>query len=229
MQITVGGIPVTIIRKNIKGMHLCVHAPEGSVRLSVPKRMPMAVIEGFLQEKHGWILKQRQKLASLPQPQEHRYESGEPIFVWGQEYRLELAHGGRRNSLMLDGERAILNVREGSTKEQREAYLNEWYRARLKDAVTALLPKWEGITGLHPNEWQTKNMTTRWGTCNTRAKRIWFSIHLAKKPPECLEYVILHELAHLKVPNHGAEFTAILDRHMPHWREVKKRLNESPL
>ena len=79
MKVTVGGIPVTVFRKSIKGIHLTVHAPEGSVRLSVPKRMPMAVIERFLQEKHAWILKQQQRIAALPKPQEHRYESGESI------------------------------------------------------------------------------------------------------------------------------------------------------
>lgn len=228
MQIQIDGIPVTIVKKNIKHLHLTVRAPAGEVFVSAPKRMPKEVILLFVREKIGWIRKQQEKIASHPRPGKHQYISGETIFVWGRPYTLEVTHDGRRNSLVLTESTAILNVRRESTKEQREAYLNEWYRLQLKEAVTILLPKWEGITDLHPSGWQSKNMATRWGTCNTSTKKIWLSLQLAKKPVECLEYVILHELAHLVIPDHGADFAAILDRYMPIWREVKNRLNESP-
>ena len=117
-------------------------------------------------------------------------------------------------------------MRRGSTKEQREAYIREQYRAMLKAEAARLVPVWEARTGLHCNSWHTKYMKTRWGTCNTVKKRLWFNVQLAEKPLECLEYVVLHELPHTKIGNHGKEFTAIMDQHMPEWREVKKRLNE---
>jgi predicted metal-dependent hydrolase len=120
-------------------------------------------------------------------------------------------------------------VRENSTVEQRGRWVNEWYREQLKEKIQKYLPKWEAITGLYPSSWQTKYMTTRWGTCNTKTGKIWFNLQLAKKPVECLEYVILHELVHLKVKNHGPDFVAMMDLHMPYWRDVRKNLNSQML
>lgn len=72
-------------------------------------------------------------------------------------------------------------------------------------------------------------MSTRWGTCSVTTKKIWLNLQLSKKPIQCLEYVILHELAHLREKNHGEEFVAILDEFMPYWRDIKKQLNDSKL
>lgn len=150
-------------------------------------------------------------------------------YVWGRQYYLLVNYSNKGNSLILDGDKAILTVREGSTVEQRERYINEWYRGILKAEVEQLLPKWSKITGLCPDSWQTKNMTTRWGTCNVKTKKIWLNLQLAKKPIDCLEYVILHELAHLKVKNHNEQFVAIMDQYMPYWREIRKKLNDQIL
>ena len=157
--------------------------------------------------------------------QDLKYVSGEELYVFGKPYLLKVKHGCKRNSLMLQGNEAILTVRKESTVKQREAFINEWYRALLKEQIGVYLPKWEKITGLYSDSWQIKNMKTRWGTCNTRIRKIWLNLQLAKKPVECLEYVILHELAHLKVPNHGKDFIAIMDQYMPDWRAVRARLN----
>ena len=136
---------------------------------------------------------------------------------------------GAEAALVLSGDEAILTVRKESTASQREAFVNEWYRTLLKEKIEIYLPKWENITGLHCDSWQTKYMTTRWGTCNTKTRKIWLNLQLAKKPIECLEYVILHELAHLKVRNHSKDFVAIMDQYMPYWRETKKLLNDLKL
>lgn len=110
-----------------------------------------------------------------------------------------------------------------------DAYVREWYREQLKDDIARLLPKWEKITGLKASSWQTKYMTTRWGTCNSKTGKLWFNLQLAKKTPECLEYVILHELCHLEEKNHSDRFVALMDKYMPMWREVKATLNEQTL
>ena len=133
------------------------------------------------------------------------------------------------NALALSGDKALLTVRKESTAKQREAFVNEWYRGLLKEQIEKYLPLWEQRTGLHCSAWQTKYMTTRWGTCNTKTGKIWLNLQLAKKPPECLEYVILHELTHLKIRNHGDDFVAYMDEHMPYWREIRKKLNDSTL
>ena len=149
--------------------------------------------------------------------------------MWGRQYYLLVNYSNKGNSLVLDGEKAILTVREGSTTEQREKFVNEWYRTILKAEIERVLPKWEQITGLHPDGWQTKNMTTRWGTCNVKTRKIWLNLQLAKKTPECLEYVILHELVHLVEKGHNERFVALMDKFMPNWRNVRKNLNNQIL
>ena len=229
MKLVVNGIEVSVIKKSIKNMHLYVKPPEGRVEVSAPLHLSDESIKLFVRTKIGWIRKQQEKFDKQPRLTEREYVSGEAFYVWGRQYFLQVEYSYKGNALVLDGNKAILTVRKESTAKQREAFVNEWYRSLLKAEVEKYLPKWEKITGLYCSSWQSKYMTTRWGTCNTNTRKIWLNLQLAKKPVECLEYVILHELAHLKVKNHGADFVAILDQHMPYWRELKKQLNDSTL
>ena len=163
-----------------------------------------------------------------PAPCEPSYTSGETLWVFGKPYRLLLEEKGNRYALSLDEESgtARLSARAGSTPEGRKRFVREWYRERLSAEIEALLPKWETRTGLSPACWQIKDMRTRWGTCNMRTRKLWFSLRLCERPTDALEYIILHELCHLRVPNHGRDFVALMDTHMPSWREVRARLNE---
>lgn len=229
MQIVVSNISVEVIRKNIKNMHLSVLPPDGKVRVSAPTKLTDEAITMFVRAKLGWIKKQQEKFQQQPRQSERQYVSGETLYVWGKQYFLQVEYSYKGNALTLSGDRAILTVRKESSPKQRESFVNEWYRNLLKQEVAKYLPKWEKITGLYCSGWQSKYMTTKWGTCNPTSKKIWLNLQLAKKPIECLEYVILHELAHLKVHNHGPEFTSILDQYMPYWREHKRRLNDSTL
>lgn len=229
MQILVANIPIEVVKKKIKNMHLSVLPPDGKVRVSAPETLSDESIIMFVRTKVGWIRKQQEKFEQQPRQSERQYVSGETLYVWGKQYFLQVEYSYRGNSLVLSGDNAILTVRKESTAKQRETFVNEWYRTLLKAEVEKYLPKWERITGLKCSSWQSKYMTTKWGTCNTSTHKIWLNLQLAKKPIECLEYVILHELAHLKVKNHGSEFVAILDQYMPYWREYKKQLNDSKL
>lgn len=229
MQIVISNIPVEVIRKNIKNMHLSVLPPDGRVRVSAPTQLTDEAITMFVRTKLGWIKKQQEKFQQQPRQSERQYVSGETLYVWGKQYFLQVEYSYKGNAFTLSGDKAILTVRKESSPKQRESFVNEWYRNRLKQEVAKYLPKWEKTTGLYCSGWQSKYMTTKWGTCNPTSKKIWLNLQLAKKPIECLEYVILHELAHLKVHNHGPEFTAILDQYMPYWREHKRRLNDSTL
>lgn len=229
MQISIAGIPVEIVKKNIKNLHLSVLPPDGKVRVSAPLLMSDESIAVFVRTKIGWIKKQIEKFDSQPRQTERQYVSGETLYVWGKQYFLQVEYSYKGNALVLSGNRALLTVRKESTHVQRENYVREWYRVLLKQQVDRLLPKWEVRTGLSCSSWQSKYMTTRWGTCNTGTKKIWLNLQLAKKPQECLEYVIVHELVHTKVKNHGPEFIALMDLFMPYWRESKKLLNDSTL
>ena len=229
MQMEISGIKIEVQKKNIKNLHLVVAPPEGKVRVSAPMHLSDESIAMFIRTKLGWIKRQQEKFKKQPRQTEREYVSGETLYVWGQQYFLRVDYSYKGNSLVLEGNEAILTVRKESTASQREAFVNEWYRALLKEKIETYLPKWEKITGLHCDSWQTKYMTTRWGTCNTNTGKIWLNLQLAKKPIECLEYVILHELTHLKVRNHSKEFVALMDRYMPYWREIKKLLNDLKL
>ena len=229
MQIVVNGIVVTVSKKAIKNMHLYVKPPDGHVTVSAPIQQSDESIEIFIRTKLGWIRRQQEKFEKQPRQTEREYVSGEALYVWGRQYYLLVNYSNKGNSLVLDCEKAILTVREGSITEQRAKFVNEWYRRILKTEITRILPKCEQITGLHPAEWQIKYMTTRWGTCNVVSRKIWINLQLAKKTPECLEYIILHELTHLKEKSHNENFVAMMDKFMPNWREIRKNLNEQIL
>ena len=229
MQILVANIPVEVVKKNIKNLHLSVLPPDGKVRVSAPETLSDDAIATFVRTKIGWIRKQQEKFELQPRQSERQYVSGETLYVWGRQYFLRVEYSYKGNSLVLSGDNAILTVRKESTVKQRETFVNEWYRTLLKAEVEKYLPKWERITGLQCSSWQSKYMTTKWGTCNTSTGKIWLNLQLAKKPIECLEYVILHELIHLKVRNHGPEFVTEMNRYMQNWREIRNQLNESKL
>ena len=229
MQVKISGINVELQKKNIKNLHLSVLPPDGRVRVSAPMHLSDESIAMFVRTKICWIKKQQEKFINQPRQCEREYVSGETLYVFGQQYFLRVEYSYKGNSLVLEGNEAILTVRKESTAKQREAFVNEWYRSLLKEKIEQYLPKWEKITGLYCDSWQTKNMTTRWGTCNTNTRKNWLNLQLAKKPIECLEYVILHELAHLKVRNHSKDFVAIMDQYMPYWRDIKQTLNNLKL
>ena len=229
MEMLISDISVEIIKKDIKNLHLAVLPPNGKVRVSAPLRLSDESIELFVRTKLSWIRKQQEKFALQPRQSQRQFVSGETLYVWGKPYYLQVVYSYKGNSLELSGDKAVLTVRKESTVKQRESYVNEWYRELLKVEIQKLLPKWEQITNLYCSDWQTKYMTTKWGTCNTETGKVWFNLQLAKKPVECLEYVILHELIHLAIRNHGDEFVACLDKYMPYWREIKKQLNDSKL
>lgn len=229
MQIEISGIKIEVQKKNIKNLHLVVAPPDGKVRVSAPLHLSDESITMFVRAKISWIKKQQEKFAKQPRQCEREYVSGETLYVFGQQYFLRVEYSYKGNSLVLEGDQAILTVRKESTSKQREAFVNEWYRSLLKEKIELYLPKWEKVTGLYCDSWQTKYMTTRWGTCNTNTRKIWLNLQLAKKPIECLEYVILHELLHLRVHNHSKDFISLMDQYMPNWRETKKILNDLKL
>ena len=228
MTLRVSGIPIEVCKKNIKNMHLYVKPPNGGVTVSAPLSMSDEAIERFVRTRASWIKKQIGKFDNQPRQSEREYVSGETLYVWGRQFFQQTEYGNKY-SLKLSGERAIFTVRTASTGAQRENFIREWYREQLKAEITRLLPKWEHITGLNCASWQTKYMITHWGTCNAKAGKIWLNLQLAKKPPLCLEYVILHELVHLVEKHHNERFVSLMDKYMPMWREIKATLNGQAL
>lgn len=229
MELEIAGIPVQVLHKDIKHLHLYVKPPDGRVEVSAPAHLPDESVAMFVRTRLGWIRQQRERFDAQPRQSAREFVSGETLYVWGKQYFLQVAYSARGNSMTLSGSRAVLTVRRNSTSRQRAAYVNEWYRGLLKEEIARRLPRWEELTGLHCRSWQTKYMTTCWGTCNPETGKIWVNLQLAKKNTECLDFVLLHELVHLREDRHSAAFVEVMDRHMPYWREVRQALNSSTL
>lgn len=223
MKTEIHGINIDIVKRNVKNINIYVLPPDGRVKVSYPTCLTAETAAAFVKTKTDWIQKQICKFKTKAKYPE--FVSGETLYVFGKKYILQIEHCGRKNSLTLNGDTATLNVRKGSTANQRGAYINEWYRSLLTGKIKEYLITWEKITGLQSSGFQTKNMTSRWGSCNIQTKKIWLNLQLAKKPAECLEYVILHELVHLKIPNHGRNFYNMMNQFMPDWKERRRLLN----
>ena len=219
-------IEIEIIKKNIKNMHLSVMPPNGVVRISAPFSVSDETIRRFATSKIHWIRAQQNKFAEqLRHHSEREYISGETIYIFGKQYYLQVDYSSKANQFLLDGEKALLTVRQESTAKQREKYVNEVLRQYLKNEIDRLLPVWEQKTGLRCKQWIVKYMKTRWGTYSVRTGTVSINLQLAHKPIVCLEYIIVHELGHIKHRNHGKGFIAYMDKHLPYWRETKKILN----
>ena len=194
------------------------------VTLSVPLRTKDRDIEEFVTSKKDWIENALAKFSGSSNDADQWYGDGGRICVLGRTYDV-VEITGPRMMCQISEDKVYLTCPDDCSYGTRERYMREWYRSILKDVLPGMFDKWEGITGLRCSGWQTRYMTSKWGTCNCRTKKIWLSVRLAEKPAECIEYVVLHELAHTSVPNHGDRFKAILDEYMPDWKERKRILN----
>lgn len=226
--LTVNGISVTLERKRIKSIRLRICPPDGRVKLSAPFFTGEGVLRAFVASREEWIRDGVEKVRARSAAQRTAEESGDAFPLWGTRYRLCLTEEGSRYHLTFSGTDALFTVPLNSTAERHKAFLNDFYRGELKDRASELLPVWEERTGLYASGFSVRDMTSRWGSCNVRTRHILLNLELAKKPPECLEYVLLHELAHLKVAAHNKDFYAILDRYMPGWKQIKNTLESFP-
>ncbi|MCM1258230.1 MAG: M48 family metallopeptidase [Roseburia sp.] len=224
-EIILDGISVSVTKKSIKNMYIRVLPPDGTVKISAPRSVSDESICRFAQAKLPWIKEQRKLFQEKPCGAKREYITGEYCYVWGRKYRLEVQESDFGSRVFLSGDNLVLRIKGESDASRREKLLNEWYRKEMRQTVPRLLKKCGDVVGVHAKEWQIKNMRTRWGTCNIAKKRIWLNLQLASKPPECLEYVIIHELVHLLERNHNKRFYGYMDVFYPGWREVRERLN----
>lgn len=225
--IELGGIAIDVVRKNIRNIHLRVCPPDGSVRISAPLRMDLDVIRSFAFSRVDWVRKHQQRMRERPQALPLEYVDGESHYLWGSPYRLQVRETKAAAKVELIGDRLLLDVRAGTRSRKKRALLDEWYRARLMEALPELAGKWERLTGVKAGRYSARKMRTRWGSCNPRTGHIRMNTELAKRAPECLEYVIVHELTHVLEPSHNHRFKALMDRFMPAWRSWRAELNAS--
>lgn len=227
---TIGGIEVEVVKKaNLKNLYIRIIPPEGEVKVSAPTLSSDEEIRNFVLKKVPEITRVKDRFQKQARQTKREYVSGESHYLWGRPYRLEVVYGHKRSEVEKTPNKIILKVPNDTNIHKRESIITEWYRAELKRVLEIVAKKCEKNTGLKANEYRVKNMKTRWGTCNIEKKRIWINLQLVKKPMECLEYVLTHELVHLVERNHTNRFHALVEKFYPTWKDARKLLSEMPL
>ena len=229
-KIVVSGVTVQVVRKPIKNLHLGVYPPNGRVRVAAPLRVSDDAVRLAVVGKLGWIKRQRARFEAQPRQSAREMVSGESHYVFGRRYRLTVVHAPGPAKVVPRGKSALeIHVAQGAGSEERFRLLLRWYREGLRERAQPLLLKWQKVMRVELAECGIKRMKTKWGSCNTDARRIWLNLELAKKPVQCLEYLIVHELAHLIVRHHDDRFTTLMDEHLPDWKARRALLNAQPL
>ena len=228
-KITLGEIAIEVQRKDIKHVHLSVHPPDGRITLSAPTATRLEVARAYAISKLGWIRKQQQRLAEQARETPRQFIERESHSLWGRRYLMTIEYQEAKPSISLGHKRITLRVRPGSDQAKRAEVIHEWHKALLHKVVPALIEKWEQKLRVTVHGYFLQRMKTKWGSCNKRAGHIRLNTELVKKPKDLLEYVIVHEMAHLLEPTHSDRFVAILEEHYPTWRDARAELNELPL
>lgn len=228
----VGGVKVQVVRKPIKNLHLGVYPPNGRVRVAAPLAVSNDAVRLAVVDKLGWVNRQKKKFANQPRQSARGMVTGESHYFLGRAFRLRLvkmkrgpgAEAVRRSRSFLE-----LAVPPAAGVGQRRLVLDRWYREQLRAVAEPLLKKWQEALGVEVANWGIKKMKTKWGACNASAGRIWLNVELMKVPRECIEYVVVHELAHLVVDRHDERFQLLMTKSLPNWRFRRDLLNAQPL
>lgn len=228
-QLHLGDITIEVTWKSIKNIHLSVHPPTGRVRVSAPNRLSLEILRTFIISKLGWIKKQQEKLQRQERESPRQYLDRESHYVWGKRYLLKVIEADVPPTVTLKHSRMLLTVRPGADQAKRHTIVDAWYRRLVREAVPPLIAKWEPLMGVKVERFFVQTMKTKWGSCNPKARSIRLNTDLAKKPSECLEYIVVHEMTHLLEPTHSNRFTTLMDQVMPNWQFYRAELNRLPV
>lgn len=227
--LTIDNMTLDVIYKDIKNVHLSVHPPTGRVRIAAPLESNPDVVRAFAVSKLAWIRRQQRAIQEQDREPPREFTDRESHYVWGRRYLLSIDEGEGRPSVSLDHRRLAVSVPPGSGPEVCDDALSRWYRAQVREAASELVAHWSPLLGVQLQRFYVQRMKTMWGSCTPASRTIRLNSELAKKPPECLEYIVVHELVHLIEPTHCPRFVDIMDRFMPSWRNLRRRLNQLPV
>ena len=225
----VGGLEVEIHFKAVKNLHVAVYPPDGRVRIAAPAHLDDDAVRLAVVRRLSWIKRQQSELRAAQRVSEREMTTGESHYVWGQRLRLKVVEVEGRPRAHADGSRLVLTVRPGAPVTERTKVLARWERRQLRDRIPGLLAKWQPVIGVTASGWGLRRMKTKWGAYSTQTGRVWINTELAKKNPRCLEYIVVHELAHILERGHGDRFVNVMDQHLPDWRSRHHELNNAPL
>jgi len=229
-RITVRGLPVEIVRKAIKNLHLGVYPPNGRVRVAAPVRVHDEAVRLAVISRLAWIKRQRKRFHAQERQSPREYVSRESHYFLGRRYLLNVIEQDGPSQVSRRGNKTLeLQVPKGASRHRREQILLSWYRKNLKALIVPLIEKWEAKMGAKVENCGVRRMKTKWGSCNSADRRIWLNLELAKKPIHCLEYILVHEMAHLIERKHSDRYIALMDQFLPSWRQCRDELNHAPL
>jgi predicted metal-dependent hydrolase len=229
-HVEIRGLQVEIVRKDIKNLHVGVYPPNGRVRVAVPIRLNEDAVRLAVISRLGWVRRQQAKFQQQERQSQREMVSGETHFVRGKRYRLAVIESDEPAKVVPRTTRRLeLFVSPENGREWRQRVLDRWYRELLRRQIAELLAKWEPRIGVQVKKWGIRKMRTRWGTCTLETGRIWVNLELAKKPPSCLEFIVVHELVHLVERHHNDRFRELMDEALPAWRQYRELLNRTPL
>ncbi len=229
-KIKVSNLSIETIKKDIKNIHLGVYPPNGRIRIAVPLKTKEESIRLFIISKIPWIKKQQKFFAKQERQTPRKYVTGETHYVFGKAYRLNVIKSSEPPKITIKRKTHIdLYVKKRSTILQRRKLFENFYRSEVNNIIPKSIKKWEKKVGVKVKELKIKKMKTKWGTCNDKDKRIWLNLELAKKPFHCIDYVLVHELVHLKERKHNDRFMELLESAYPKWQEHKEELNRGIL
>lgn len=228
-QINLGDFNADVTLKDIKNVHLSVMPPTGHVRISAPHRMSLDTIRVYAISKLSWIKDQQRKLRAQDRETPREYLEAESHYVWGKRRQLKIIETDKPSHIELTHKAIQLHVRAGTDETKRQAILETWYRNQLREAAMPVITKWEPIIDVQVADLFIRRMKTKWGSCNHAARTIRLNTDLAKKPSECLEYLVVHEMIHIHEPTHNARFRSLMDLHLPNWEHLRQILNDMPV
>lgn len=227
--IQLGELSIAVTRKDIKNVHLSVYPPDGRVTLVAPSATRLDVARAYAISKLSWINEQKKKLRDQAREAPRHFIERKSHYLWGRRHLMSVVQRDTKPFVSLDHKRITLTVRPGSNQAKRRQVIHDWQKLLLHEVLPPLIKKWERKLKVKVARYFLQRMKTKWGSCNHRAGHIRLNTELVKKPKDLLEYVIVHEMAHLLEPTHSDRFVAILEKHYPTWREARAELNELPL
>ena len=228
--ITVNELPVRVVRKRIKNIYFAVYPPNGSVRVSVPEFIDDEAVRLALLSKFDWIKRQIKSFEDQPRQSVSEFVSGESHYYLGCRYLLDVVYTSKCPFIEIRGRKTLaLNINKATSLEGCRELLKGWYRKEMKRILPGVVRKWEIKTGLQVEFFGIKRMKTKWGSCNPLHRRIWLNLELIKKPINCLEYVVVHEMVHFLERTHNDNFLFYMNRIMPNWRTFRDQLRQFPL
>ena len=229
-KLKISDLQIETVKKDIKNIHLGVYPPDGRIRVSVPLATSDETLRIFLITKSSWIKKQKGIFSKQERQTKREYVSGESHYIFGKKYQLTVKNSEAKQEIKITKKKSIeLTVKSKTTIYQKQVMFEKFYRMELEKIIPKLLEKWENKVGVKVKEVKIKRMKTKWGTCNTKDKRIWLNLELAKQPLHCVDYLFVHELVHFKERKHSERFLQLLEKAYPKWRQSKEELNQGIL